>query len=406
MRIFWKEFKKLFDIKLIVLLGVFTVLFYIVYMQIYMYPAGGQMTNSPYDMPCAAELIKDIGPVLKLDDWSKFTQKKQQKTDEINKIIAADEKLTKEGISTIEQMYNWENNESEKESPKNTRIENEVDRLRFDDKKTSKLMFELQFMNRIEECRGSSTGYGVEKKALEKFEKELLSDNDYTEYYMKNIEKRVTKDYVSFLPAGMYYVLGADMQHMAVLIIICSFAIIIISQIKERIRGVLPLYVTSKTGRGVFKKQLQAVVAASFSVGVIQCMIYVAVFCIKGLYVFWRCENWPFEDNVMFLDNISFGAYMVIYIMMVLIFSAAVAVPAYLIGRLAVNYIVGIAMSIPVCIVIGKIMFNILYVIFSLEQSYIMEFKPLFVILAGVLLAVIIAGIIMKADKTRDVKIC
>lgn len=406
MRIFWKEFKKLFDIKLIVILGAFTILFYIMYMQIYMYPAGGQMTDSPYDMPCAAELIKDIGPVLKLDDWSKFTQKKQEKTDELNKIIAIDEKLTKEGISTIEQIYDWKNKESENESPKNKKIEKEVSRLSFYDKKTSKLMFELQFMNGIEELRWGSTGYGVDKKALEKFDKELLNDSDYTEYYKNNIKKRVTKDYVSFLPVGIYYVLGCDMQHMAVLIMICSFVIIIISQIKERIRGVLPLYVTSKTGRGLFKKQLQAAVTASFLVGFIQCMIYVALFCIKGLYVFWKCENWSYADNAMFLDNISFGAYMVIYIMMVLVFSTAVAVPAYLIGRIAVNYIVGIAMSIPVCIVIGKIIFNILYVIFRLEQSYIMEFKPLLVILAGVLLAVIVSEIIMKADKTRDVKIC
>jgi len=46
------------SVRLLLLLALFTVLFYNMFFELNLYPAGGQCTDSPYDMPYAAKLIR------------------------------------------------------------------------------------------------------------------------------------------------------------------------------------------------------------------------------------------------------------------------------------------------------------------------------------------------------------
>ena len=58
MKILIKECKKIMDIRVLLVIAVFTVLFYHLFLEVTIYPAGGQTTDSPYDMPFYAELIE------------------------------------------------------------------------------------------------------------------------------------------------------------------------------------------------------------------------------------------------------------------------------------------------------------------------------------------------------------
>lgn len=58
MKILIKECKKIMDIRVLLVIAVFTVLFYHLFLEVTIYPAGGQTTDSPYDMPFYAELSK------------------------------------------------------------------------------------------------------------------------------------------------------------------------------------------------------------------------------------------------------------------------------------------------------------------------------------------------------------
>ena len=51
MRILIQECKKMLSVRLLLLLALFTVLFYNMFFELNLYPAGGQCTDSPYDMP-------------------------------------------------------------------------------------------------------------------------------------------------------------------------------------------------------------------------------------------------------------------------------------------------------------------------------------------------------------------
>ena len=48
MRIIINECKKILDIRIILLLCMFSILYYMTFTQIYRYPTGGQLTNTKY----------------------------------------------------------------------------------------------------------------------------------------------------------------------------------------------------------------------------------------------------------------------------------------------------------------------------------------------------------------------
>ena len=79
MKILIKECKKIMDIRVLLVIAVFTVLFYQLFLEVTIYPAGGQTTDSPYDMPFYAELIESWGTSLprswmkKEKNWKRHT---------------------------------------------------------------------------------------------------------------------------------------------------------------------------------------------------------------------------------------------------------------------------------------------------------------------------------------------
>ena len=145
MRIIWKECKKILDIRLVLILLAFTTLFYNMFMEITIYPSGGQHTDSPYDIPFAAELVKDLGPSLKIKDWSKIDDKIEELKNEYNTIIASNKILNEAGITTFDEMKNyWDKEDDEKELTKEEqKIDTEINRLTFLDETSSKLEFAI-----------------------------------------------------------------------------------------------------------------------------------------------------------------------------------------------------------------------------------------------------------------------
>lgn len=78
------------DIRVLLVIAVFTVLFYQLFLEVTIYPAGGQTTDSPYDMPFYAELIESWGTSLPREDWSKLDEKRKELEEAYTRIIAAD----------------------------------------------------------------------------------------------------------------------------------------------------------------------------------------------------------------------------------------------------------------------------------------------------------------------------
>lgn len=356
MEIIKNECKKILNIRILILLCIFTVLYYQLFMMITVYPTGGQCTDSPYDIPFAAQLVKEIGPTLSLSDWSVLNRKEQELKKEYNRIIAKDEVLAKEGIKTFDDMKKREEalfDKSDKEKSKREKVlEEEIAYLTYENKQSEKLGFELQEIDLMNECKGSSFGVPKEKAKEELYSRLDEPEDEVGMHFLQKVSKNYTKDYMSFLPEGMFYILQQDMCKIAILLLICFFVLLVPYQVKERLRNVIPLYATTKTGRKIFTKQVIASLLTCGLIGMIQMCIYLVLFIKKGLSVFWICPAWDFVNN-MYWPNISFGTYMAILMLLVLLFTLGSVALAYWVGRISVNYIAGIAISIPVCVVLS-----------------------------------------------------
>lgn len=369
MRIIWKECKKILDIRLVLILLAFTTLFYNMFMEITRYPCGGQCTSSPYDIPFAAELVKEFGPSLKTKDWSKIDNKIEELKDEYNTIIASNEILKEAGITTFDEMKKYRNKENlTKEEQK---IEDEISRLTFSEETSSKLFFGLQYAEQMNELQGHSYD--------------------------------ISKDYLSLLPEGMLYILQSDMKSMSVLLLICFMVLIIPYQLKEKLRGVTPLYATTNTGRNIYKKQFLASILSCGVVGILQLLVYLGLYIWNGLTPFWTCECWSIGGNSYWCSNISYGAYMAIYMLLILLFTLAAVVIAYLIGRIASNYIAGIACSICVGGIIYIFMINLFSGFFYLNGKSPLAMWELPCIAVWLFATFIIITLRLKKDKKTDI---
>ena len=386
MRIFWKECKKILDVRILLILTVFTFLYYQTFMQITSYPCGGQCTDSQYDIPFCGELVKEWGPALAVSDLSKIDRKQKELEEEYTKIIADNKILTKAGIRDYAAFKQKDEEFFDKDelTEEEKKIRKEITRLVFDDKAGTKLCMEIQVLNQIKDNKGIA--YGVSEKDVQNYESE-----DMTEIVKKARSNIITRDYVSLLPQGMFFILQRDMTAMAMLLLICFAVLLVPYQVRERLRFVQPLYASTAVGRKIFPMQFWSAVGSCVLVGLVQFGVYLFIFVEKGLAVFWKCPCWDSVVNLLWCDGISFGTYMSLYMVLVFIFTLAAVAIFYLAARVATNYISGIAIAIPLCggsCVLSYLLFHSLFLIHNTDR---MPFKEIpwiggWLIIAGVIL--------------------
>lgn len=380
MRIIINECKKILDIRIILLLCIFSILYYMTFTQIYRYPAGGQETMSPHDIPFTAELVKEWGPKWKVKDEKQYQEKYQELEKDFTKIIKQDQELSKRGIADYE-VFNKKYEELGQKttlSKQKKELYKILENYVFYNDKTSKIFLEIQALEHIKEFQGSE--YGVSDKKY----KELKAENfwDGTKLYQKAIEKRVKRNYTPLVHEGVFYILQEDMVTIGSLILICFFALIIPYQVKQRLRQIIPILATTKTGRRIYPIQLIASMLAALFVGGLQMIAYGIIWYLKGLSVFWKCECWGFASNAYWCDKLSFGIYMLLYMLLILLFAIAGIVIIDFIGRTVGNYMGAVAVSIPTCGAMMFLMGKIYHMLFCITNDQVLVYWELYAIVA------------------------
>ena len=369
MKVLIKECKKIMDIRVLLVLAVFTVLFYQLFLEVTIYPMGGQTTDSKYDMPFYAELMESWGASLPREDWPKLDEKRKELEGAYSRIIAADPVLVDAGITNYQEFSKTQEILFDKETltDQEKEINQELSRLVFDDSKGAKLFFELQVLDHLEQYRDLQNS-----------------------------------DSISLMPDGIFYIVEKDMRMMGILLLICFVILVLPYLIRERLCHVLPLYAATATGRKIFDRQFQGIFVCCGLVGIVQFAVYVFVYVKKGLAIFWKgdCSN----DAVQFwCKNLPFGVYMLLHILLVLVVALAAVVFLYMIARAAGNYIAGIALAIPTCIGIGFLLTHIFVHLFQkpVEENGL-PYVEVFWILGWILVCVCVLWRKMHRDHYRD----
>ncbi|MBR3297740.1 MAG: hypothetical protein IKI64_00905 [Clostridia bacterium] len=408
MRLLFKELKKLFNLRLSIILSVFTALYFCLILSAsFLYLGTGQ---NDYYLSLHKELLSEFGGELSLDEWDAFLAKREEIAAEFaDKLEEADsEILNKYDIKSYED-YLCEQDRllSEQQlSEADAELYREISRMIEQNESTYKLLFQLQLMDH---------DYILKK---EEYHSILSSENEFeaafaegpggfayeNEAVLAREKELATRGSVSLVPYALISLPDNDFGHMLALAAIISFATVLPRPINERLRKMRPIQLVTKTGRWIFAVQARACALFGIAVGVFLSLAYGALLIGQGLFAFFACDINGVSWHTFGVD-ISYGCYMLIHAGVLILFSVCCSLAAYFIGRLAGSYIAGIGIALPVAaaLVYGfiKLTGDLLsaYTLTSLSDS-LTKYGGMLAILAAIALAVLI---MLKRDKVRDI---
>lgn len=198
-------------------------------------------------------------------------------------------------------------------------------------------------------------------------------------------------------------------RYLVILSVVCCFVLVLSYQITERLRGIIPIAVSAKVGRHIFRKQMLASMTAGAIQGLVIGSIYGVMLWNKNVFVFAGC---PLSGRLYrFWVDMTFGQYMLLCFLLLILLSATAALLAHFIGRLSANYIARIAISIPSVAVYCAFILMFVNFMFIVGSSYSFRYESLAGSLLwtfgglGLLIAVVctISGILLKHDRGHDI---
>jgi hypothetical protein len=359
-RIIKKEIAKLFSVKLMVVLFLFTTVF--IWMFLSVAQSHWNYSNSPWDVDFYRELVSEFGPELTTDEWEAFLEKQQELINEFNMVVAENEILQKNGIDTYDKFTEVyaDMDDSEDVSDDEKALFCEVDRLVFSDSVISPLLSKLQIMRNLDE------------------------------------------DNMSLIHPAVAETVYSDFNRMIILMVVWCFIVILPYQISERLKGVRDIQLSTKTGRRIFGSQAVVCALTGLFSGLLLSAIYAFLLYRKGAFDFLGCVIIS-PTRITHWFDFNYGQYLLVYLAIFLLLSVAAALLAYFVGRLSVNYIAGIGISVPTtavfCTAVSKLG-NHLFYAQTTKAGSIVRMSLMFVLCAVCFAAVIV---MLKRDKVRDV---
>ena len=283
MRILRKELVKLFDLRLCLILSVFSVIFGYLFLVWNYYPGYG--ANSPYDIPMYESLIEKYGSSLSETEYAELLHDREELIDIVEHEIAEDELFRTYGLTTYQEFYEIHQNFSDEMTEEEKILDRETNQFYFQNEKTMPILFQIQVIDDIEQHIAIGKVYSNNQK-LQNL-REYLSD--YTPMARERLIQYYNQKEMSLLPQSVYTFINDEMFRLIILSVICSFVLILFSRITENLRGIVQITVSSQVGRGIFRKQMWACVLCGGLVGLFISIIYGILLGIKNVYLFADC---------------------------------------------------------------------------------------------------------------------
>ena len=281
MKIFRKELAKIFNIRLILILAGFAVIFEYLFINWNYYP--GYSASSPYDVPFYEELVTEFGPTLSIDEYNDFLQKKKDLASVVEAEMQNSEVFRKYGVETIEQFEEYHNKSGELTEEENLILE-ETTNFWFRNEVTEPILFRIQVLNQYIEDIGSH--FFADDEGMEYW-------SEYFSHHSPDVQERMQELFrrkeVSLLPDSVYNLINDDFLMLAILSIICCFVLVLSYQITERLRGILPIAVSAKVGRRIFRRQMFTSVISGIILGIVIGGIYGVMLWSKNVFIFAAC---------------------------------------------------------------------------------------------------------------------
>lgn len=402
MKLLVYEVKKILNGKLLILLCLFTVLFYNMFIGIWIHPEDSADCRAQNDLATVLRDEYGYETHLPYEDYEVLEEVRQEQIRKLDEMVLKSSVLQEAGITSYQQLKKMQNDDTISDM-----LEEELNRISFSE--GIREVFLNQTIEGIYDDMKVCPVFGVEAgKEQEVAEKFLLIGGMY-DYYTKEAIERVAsvikENRLSLMPTSILDHLLFDFPRFGVLLVISCLLLILPYQIRERLAGVNPLMATTHTGRNLWKRRYSSAVIACASVCAIQSIIFCMVLNRVEVLQYW---NYAISGNNgnMFWFDMSFGTYLIVNFVLYTIIAVSIMTVFYLISRLSANYIVGVAISIPITVVIGVLLLLFTRAFFSVERSMVYDVvRPIGIVFVLFVVAMSIVFALQKWDKRRDVHV-
>ena len=316
MRIILYECKKILRLPLLIILILFTLLFYNLFMNSQHYPNDNADLVAQEDL--AHILMDKYQTSLPYSEMGILQEIKQQQFETLDSLVQNNEVLQNAGIKSWQQLRAMDMDTMEEE------ISEAQSEIMFDT--GMREVFLYQDIENTEEHMEYIPFMGIEngkeEEAARKIcEAQIKPDSDKASCH--RIAQVIARNEMSLLPTGAFQRATEDIARLGMLLIFSCLLLILPYQIRERLAHVNPLFATTSTGRGIFGKRYVAAIISCLMICLLQAGIFLLVLFKVGILKYSSCLSSGNGWDYLWFD-MSFGSYLALNIGSAILFSIAV----------------------------------------------------------------------------------
>ncbi len=408
MRIFWYEWKKIFNVKLLLLLAIFTYFYaQIYYWGIINFPGAGPGSDV-YITYISKTLRDEVGMTIHKSEFYLLDEILEDMLKDKNTLIQESEILAREGITNSEEMdavtseYIRRMNEGDADA---RQVVEEINRILFlDGPVANSVADEIQYL--YEDLEGEGPGYinflcDTREEAMASAKKALTGSSDPDPLMVEWLAKFFYTDEMSLLPQWVFNTTRTNFPNLATIMLISVAILILPWQIRERLSGIRDLQGSSAAGRKLWDRQLLISLAAAAVVCAVQTMVFILAMDVSDMTYYWNYPIYGARQWVQF--PFTLGEYVLFSAGMMTLYVLACTVLFHLISRVAANYVVGFALILGPFLILNSFTYNLFIGMIMISSTVIETFSRYLTILAFVLAAAVIGWSMSRFNRRKDV---
>lgn len=408
MRIFWYEWKKIFNVKLLLLLAIFTYFYaQIYYWGIINFPGAGPGSDV-YITYISKTLRDEVGMTIHKSEFYLLDEILEDMLKDKNTLIQESEILAREGITNSEEMdavtseYIRRMNEGDADA---RQVVEEINRILFlDGPVANSVADEIQYL--YEDLEGEGPGYinflcDTREEAMASAKKALTGSSDPDPLMVEWLAKFFYTDEMSLLPQWVFNTTRTNFPNLATIMLISVAILILPWQIRERLSGIRDLQGSSAAGRKLWDRQLLVSLAAAAVVCAVQTMVFILAMDVSDMTYYWNYPIYGARQWVQF--PFTLGEYVLFSAGMMTLYVLACTVLFHLISRVAANYVVGFALILGPFLILNSFTYNLFIGMIMISSTASETFSRYLTILAFVLAAAVIGWAMSRFNRRKDV---
>ncbi|AXH52115.1 hypothetical protein I6E45_04245 [Clostridium perfringens] len=380
MRIIINEIKKLFNLKILLILGliVFIICKIFISFWIEVFPNGSETP----DFNLSVQMLKDYGTTMDEKEFEDFKEKSALREKEADEYLKGDKEAQELGIKSYRELR-----ESLDKGKTDEKVEALHSKIYFKD--NVYLFWEMQ----SRESLIASYENPLNRKA------EVYSSKPNKYKRLKELEKgdqlKSVLSYVTFLNYDSL------ITNFSILVVVTLAFIISPIFLRDEKNKVNCLQYSSKTGRKIGSKKVISAMITAFGISTLELIVLFLMYIPNDTLQFWNCSiNSKFNYMVSWFD-LTFGQYIMLTILVIYIITFVVTSVSLFVSSKVKSYVALIGIQVPILGALIMFLDNI-----GLNHMTTINYPkyiPLIAYVVFIIISILLIINLLKNEKNRDV---